>query len=246
MTNELERANLIQTAFLATISVAAAVGLWSGLADYAPVTGVVAVPAVWLVFTGLLLLSSRIAVQRGYEAGVAGAQVDAITRLPSSAVVRRLLAVEFGAAERGRPLTIVCFSIDDYAQLAATHEPLELRRLLVGVGTMLRRRTRDMNMSCRYGDDGTFLSVLGGIPGTGGLNFAGKVCKDFGSLRIAGKPVTVSTSVCTYDNTIQSVDELLAKGLRAMAEARRKGAIHLVVDGDDGLGEREGYAVLVR
>lgn len=246
MTNELEQSNLLQTSFLATISVAAAVGLWSGLADYAPVTGVIAVPAVWLTFTALLLLSSRLAVQRGYEAGVAGAQTDAVTRLPSSAVARRLLAVEFGAAERGRPLTIVCFSIDDYAQLAATHEPIELKRLLVGTGTMLRRRTRDMNMSCRYGDDGTFLSVLGGIPATGGLNFAGKVCKDFGALRIAGKPVTVSTSVCTYDSSMKSVDELLAKGLRALADAKRKGTIHLVVDGDDGLGDREGYAVLVR
>ena len=246
MTNELERSNLLQTAFLATISVSAAVGIWSGLAVYAPVTGVIAVPIVWLTFTGLLLLSSRTAVQRGYEAGVAGAQIDAITRLPSAAVARRLLAVEFGAAERGRPLTVVCFSIDDYPQLAATHEPIELKRLLVGVGTMLRRRTRDMNMSCRYGDDGTFISVLGGIPATGGVTFAGKVCKDFGSLRIAGKPVTVSTSVCAYDSTIQSVDELLAKALRALADARRKGAIHLVVDGDNGLGEREGYAVLVR
>lgn len=246
MTNELERANLIQTAFLATISVAAAVGLWSGLADHAPVTGVIAVPAVWLAFTALLLASSRMAVQRGYDAGVAGAQVDSITRLPSSAVARRLLAVEFGAAERGRPLTVVCFRIEDYGQLAATHGPLEVKRLLVGVGTMLRRRTRDMNMSCRYGEDGTFISVLGGIPATGGLNFAGKVCKDFGALRIASKPVKVSTSVCAYDSTVQSVDELLAKALRALVDAKRKGSIHLVVDGDDGMSEREGYAVLVR
>jgi GGDEF domain-containing protein len=161
-------------------------------------------------------------------------------------VVRRLLAVEFGAAERGRLLTVVCFSIDDYAQLAATHEAVEVKRLLVGVGTMLRRRTRDMNLSCRYGDDGTFVSVLGGIPAAGGMTFAGKVIKDFAALRIAGKPVTVSTSVCAYEGGIQSVDELLAKGLRALVDARRKGTIHLVVDGDDGLGEREGYAVLVR
>jgi GGDEF domain-containing protein len=246
MTIELERSNLLQTAFLATISVAAAIGLWSGLADYAPVTGIIAVPSVWLAFTAMLLMSSRLAVQRGYEAGVAGAQIDSITRLPSSAVVRRLLAVEFGAAERGRLLTVVCFSIDDYAQLAATHEAVEVKRLLVGVGTMLRRRTRDMNLSCRYGDDGTFVSVLGGIPAAGGMTFAGKVIKDFAALRIAGKPVTVSTSVCAYEGGIQSVDELLAKGLRALVDARRKGTIHLVVDGDDGLGEREGYAVLVR
>lgn len=246
MINELERPAVLQTAFMACISVCAAVGLWSLLADFAPLTGAIAVPTVWFAFTALLVASSKTELQRSYEAGIANSQIDQVSRLPSAAVGRRLLEVEFAAAERGRPLSIVCFAIDDYAALAATFGPGEAKRLLIGMGTMLRRRTREMNLSFRYDDQGTFFSVLGGIPLDGAQNFVGKVYKDVAALRIQDRHVTVSASVCSYDGTVHSADEMLAKAQRRLATARRKGAGQILVDGEDGLAANEGYAVIVR
>jgi diguanylate cyclase (GGDEF)-like protein len=224
--------------------VCAAIGVWSGFADRASFGGHIVIPTVWLTLTAVLLSHRRVAVRDGFEAGVARAYVDPVTRLPSPAIAKRLLDIEFAAAERGRPLTVVFFSIDDFARLSASKGPEETKKLLVGAGVVLKKRTRGMNVSARYDERGTFISVLGSISSEGAATFAAKVCKDLRVLRFGQEPLKISSIVCAYDPVMQSADELLTKAQHALSETRQRGGDKLVVDGKREIGEREGYAIM--
>ena len=244
MIKEIERPPVIDTALFAVVGVCAAIGVWSGFAARAPFGGQIIVLAIGIGLTAMLLTTRRVAVRGGFEAGIARAHVDPVTRLASPAIAKRLLDIEFAAAERGRPLTIVFFSIDDFPRLAVQAGVEETKRILVGAGAVLKKRTRNMNVSARYDESGTFISVLGSVPSEGAANFANKVCKDLRLLRLGDEPLKVSSIVCEYDPVMQSADELLTKAQRALTETRRKGGNQLVIDGKIAMGEREGYAIL--
>ncbi|MGQ0562679.1 MAG: GGDEF domain-containing protein [Gemmatimonadota bacterium] len=183
------------------------------------------------IAAGLLFLYQR-ARQRGFREGVASAQVDPATRLVSRAMADHLLNVEFAAAERGRPLTIVLFSIDNFRRLAAMEGGRTRDRLLLSVGAVLRRRTRGMHVSARLGDDGVFLSILGGAESRGASTFVGRVQRDLGTIAVGSHPLLVSASVCPYRPEMRAVEELLADAHGSLAEARAKGGNQVVVSGE--------------
>lgn len=244
MINQIERPPIVDAAFFAAVGVCAAVGVWSGFADQVPLGGRIVIPVVWLALTAVLLMTRKTAVRGSFEAGIARAHVDPVTRLPSPAMAKRLLDIEFAAAERGRPLTVVIFSIDEFARLAGKYGEAETKRLLVGAGAILKKRTRGMNVSARFDENGTFISVLGSISSSGAANFGAKVCKDLRVLRFGSEPIRISSIVCAYNPVMQSADELLTKAQQTLTDARRKGGNQLVVDGRLEIGEREGYAIL--
>lgn len=183
----------------------------------------IALSAAFGVLVIGVLLVYQTARLRGFREGVASAQTDPETRLVSSAVARRLLAIEFAAAERGRPLTIVLFSVDNFRRLAAMEGGKARERLLLTLGALLRRRTRDMHVSARLGDDGVFITILGGVEERGANTFVSRVRKDLGTIAVGASPLVVSTVVCPYHPGMASDEALLSQARNSLAEARIRG-----------------------
>lgn len=164
----------------------------------------------------LLLYMLRGAAESAFEHGALSAAIDAATRLPSPAVARQLLQREFAAAERGRPLTVVVFSLDNLPRLAARH-PDAAAKVMLGVGAIFKRRTRGMNMSARLDEAHMFVSVLGGVDEIGAQKFVSKVRADLSTLNIAGQPLAVRSGICSYDPHMHQVDELIERARAALA-----------------------------
>jgi GGDEF domain-containing protein len=170
--------------------------------------------AVFAVILGFVVVYHA-AKAKGYAEGAANAQIDPATRLVTRGVADQILAMEFAAAERGRPFTIVLFSIDNFRRLAAFDSGAGATKILLGSGAILRRRTRGMNISARFDDQGSFISILGGVEAEGAHIFARRVQKDFATMRIGGQAVSLSATVCEYRAGMHSIEELLASGERA-------------------------------
>src|SRR5687767_8591793 len=127
------------TAVSSLIALAAGVGIayvvTQALGTAGWLTVLIATPVVLVLLLNML----RSAAEAAYEQGAVSAAVDAGTRLPSPAVARQLLQREFAAAERGRLLTIVLFSLDNLPRLATRHQD-DATKVLLGVGAILKRR----------------------------------------------------------------------------------------------------------
>jgi diguanylate cyclase (GGDEF)-like protein len=172
------------------------------------------------------------AKDKGFREGVASAQVDPATRLVSTAVARQMLAIEFAAAERGRPLTVVLTSIDNFRRLGAQDGGAARERLFRTVGAVLRRRTRGMHVSARLEEPGVFISVLGGAEVRGAATFAARVRRDLGTIGVGDQPLVTSISICAYRPEIHTVEELLAEAHGTLAEARARGGNEVRVSGE--------------
>jgi diguanylate cyclase (GGDEF)-like protein len=189
------------------------------------------IPAIALCLAGALVLY-HMGREQGYKAGVASAQIDPATRLMSAAMARKLLAIEFAAAERGRPLTIVLFNVDNFARLAALDGGAARDRLLLMIGAVLRKRTRGMHVSAPLGEGGTFISILGGSETRGAATFVARVRKDMSMIGIGSTPLVVSVSVVPYRPEMHTVEELLSEAHGSLAEARARGGNQIVVSGE--------------
>jgi GGDEF domain-containing protein len=217
--NQDNRFSALFTALSSLLSLFAGVGIWFVIEPTvsASVPAWVIIPVAALVVAIVLMFMLRVSAHHAHDAGVASAQLDVATRLPSQAIARQLLMREFAAAERGRDLSVTLFCFDNLPRLMISR-PHEASRVLLSVGTILKRRTRGMNLSARLNDGHTFISVLGGVDEFGAQTFVGKVIKDLSALLVAGQPVNVRTAVCGYDAIMQSVDDLLAKAHASLIE----------------------------
>ena len=215
--------SLLKAALFASIAGCAAVGLWVMVGDTAASNLWLAIPGSGGALAAVLLMLEHAATARGYTQGVSSSQTDVSTRLPALPVARQILAREFAAAERGRPLTIVLFRIDNYRRIAPLQGGAVGEKVLLSVGAVLRRRTRGMNVSTRLADAGCFLSVLGGVDNDGATTFAGRVRKDIGALKVAPQALALSLAICEYQPHMQTVENLLgaAQDLLRTASATR-------------------------
>lgn len=208
------RNSAVFNAFSSVVGLAAGVGIWFVVAQTTSFDSWILIPFAAMTVAGMLLYMLRATLQAGYQNGVANAQTDVVTRLPSQSVARQFLLREFAAAERGRPLTLVLLSLDNLPRIAGTKGTAEANRILLGVGAILKRRTRGMNMSARLDDGHTFISVLGGVDEIGAHKFVGKVTRDLVSLNLGD----VRIGVCGYEPEMHSMDDLVAKAHAAMIE----------------------------
>lgn len=194
---------------------------------------IIVIPAaVFAIILGFVIVYNT-AKAKGYREGVANAQIDPATRLITRPVAEQILRLEFAAAERGRPLTIVLFSIDNFRRLAPLDGGTAGPRLLNAIGAIMRRRTRGMNVSSRFDDSGVFITILGAVEAHGALTFANRVRKDFASLRSGPQALVVSVSVCEYRAGMQSVAELISTAEGTLAEARAKGGNGMLIAGEE-------------
>lgn len=208
------RNSALHAALCSIIGLAAGVGIWYVTSVATSFRSWLLIPAATLLVAGVLLHMLRATLHAGYDSGVANAQTDTVTRLPSQSVARQFLLREFAAAERGRSLTIVLLSLDNLPRIAATRGAYESNRILLGVGAILKRRTRGMNMSARLDDGHTFISVLGGVDEIGAHKFVGKVTRDLASLNLGGMRI----GLCGYEPGMHSLDDMVAKAHAQLIE----------------------------
>jgi GGDEF domain-containing protein len=207
------------TALSSLIALAAGTGIWYVFSQATSTKSLVIIPVAAGVVAAMLLVMLKESTQAGHESGSAAAQMDLYTRLPSHAVAHQLLEREFAAAERGRALSVVLFSLDNLPRLAATKGVGEANKVLLSVGAILKRRTRGMNMSTRLDGGYTFMSVLGSVDEAGAHVFAGKVTGDLATLRVNGRPLEVRLGICGYSPDLRSAGDMLARAYDALTEA---------------------------
>lgn len=227
----MNRTLIFKTIFFAKVAASASIGLWVLTDDLlGNMSPWLLVPAAAVTLTILLFALDRFASEHGFMRGVAHAEIDAATRLPSQTLADQVLGLEFAAAERGRPLTVVLFSVDNFKRLAVADGGAAGDRLTLSIGAILKRRTRGMNLSSRR-DEGVFITILGGSNTQGASIFVDRVRNDITTLR-AVQALVVSVGMAAYDPTMHSADDLLAAAQASMLEARRKGGNMVVVNGE--------------
>lgn len=206
----MDRSLLLKTTLFALLSAAASIGIVVLLSDYLALSPWIAMPVSALAITASLLVFDRKAMERGYRSGVANAQVDSTTRLPASAVGQQVLTLEFAAAERGRALVVVLFNIENFRRLAPLEGGAAGKRLMVGIGAIMRRRTRHMHLTAGRGDEGGFISILTDSEIKGALVFANRVRNDLQKLSVGTQRLVVNVTMTEYEPAMRSVDDLLA------------------------------------
>lgn len=147
---------------------------------------------------------------------------DELTSLPNRRYSGIVLEREFAAAERGRPLSVVLFDLDDFHQYRQTHGNKASDEVLKKFGEVLQGATRRMNFSARHGDT-QFLSILSAGEEGGAVVFANRVQQAFATALGGADRVTVSVGIASYGSSMGSVDALLQAADRALFKAQRTG-----------------------
>lgn len=147
---------------------------------------------------------------------------EEITQLPSQAFVDLYLESVFAAAQRGRPLVVVLFDIDDFRAYNKKHGHAAGDEVLRAFGRVLHRATRKMEISARYGGD-EFLSVLAPAGARDALQFAKRVRTELASAYLTWGRVSVCAGIAEYDMTMSSSAGLVAAAREALNRARSAG-----------------------
>jgi putative two-component system response regulator len=161
------------------------------------------------------------------------ALTDILTRLPNRRHARAFLQNEFGAAERGRPLCVVLFDLDNFKGYNDKWGHQAGDEALRGFAEILLSTTRRMNLSSRFGGE-EFLSILAGSEVEGALTFANRVREQLEAMGLPDGPLTVSAGVAAYHPTMTSPDELIAAADLALYRAKGQGRDQVRVFGQPG------------
>jgi diguanylate cyclase (GGDEF)-like protein len=154
---------------------------------------------------------------------VIAATLDPATGLTSGHVASLVLGLEFAAAQRGRPLSLVLFRIDTFPRYAAKQGRDAADRMLRQAGRILRKHTRGMHTTAQYGSSASYMAILSEIPPQGACVFAKRVRRELQSLPGGGEAHVVSTAVVPFDLSMASADELLTAAERALSRATAAG-----------------------
>lgn len=123
---------------------------------------------------------------------------------------------EFAAAQCGRPLALVMFGFPGLSGLVEGEGPTAADAAVVEFGRVLRRMTRRMNLSARYGWRAeTFLSVLSGADVAGAQAFVARVRDTCTKLDLQMPEIAVGIAV--YKPHMHSPEELVAAAEQALA-----------------------------
>jgi diguanylate cyclase (GGDEF)-like protein len=193
--------------------------------------GIGGTPLEALVFgTGALALAlvfakgERESVARALEFGRQFAGKDDATGLPSPDYAEHFVASEFAAAQRGRPVTVVLFGFDRFDAFTASHGAAAADHAVREFGRILKRLTRKMNHSARYGwRVDAFLSVLSESNRDAATVYVHRVQEavaEAGS--IVPMPV-LSVGMAEFQPDFATPEDFVEAAERALAEARADG-----------------------
>ncbi|HSL72025.1 MAG TPA: diguanylate cyclase [Longimicrobiales bacterium] len=175
-------------------------------------------------------LTERLNTDAVRDAIEGDAYTDEVTGLPNRRHGELHLDIEFNAAQRGRPVSVVLLDIDRFKAYVAQHGSAVGDEMIQLIATALKRNTRRMNLVARYSPD-EFLAVLGDADADGALVFVTRFQQ---SLRqLAGQlPVPmVSAGVATFDASMQAGADLIGAAQQALERAKNEGTGRVRVHG---------------
>lgn len=188
------------------------------------------VAALLLIAVAVGYLIERIRLDQGAIEEVA--LTDRLTGLPNRRHARVFLETMFGAAERGRPVSVVLFDLDAFRAYNARIGEREGDEALRAFAQLLAASTRRMNLSARLGGE-EFMSILSGADEEGARAFADRVREAFRLSRPASRELTVSAGVAAYHPSMRSPDELVGAADLALYRAKEEGGDRVRVFGRD-------------
>lgn len=177
----------------------------------------IAVPILTLAFgTGLFLGARRIALGARNDA-LRKASTDPSTGLSTVPAAERTLALEFAAAQRGRPLTIVLFRVTEIRAYASRHGQAVAEQLLRSASRVLARNRRQMHVAAHHGSGrDTFLSILSGMDIEGASVYARRMRKEIMTLSGLPEPPSVAVGIAMYDLSMGTKRDLIDQARRAL------------------------------
>lgn len=206
-----------------------------GLATILPLPGAAGPPALGIavltvLLAGGLVMGSRKMLDRARRDALVDATMDPHTGLATAFAAEQTLAMEFSAAQRGRPLAVVVTRIDQFPRYAVTHGRPIANRLLRLAGRTLGKHRRGMHLAAHHGKgEGMYLSILSGMDLDGACVYARRVRRELMSLKGVPTPPNVSVGIAAYDISMISPDDLIDQAERAVARAADGGGKILVV-----------------
>jgi GGDEF domain-containing protein len=161
--------------------------------------------------------------------GNSKSRVAAGPTMPDTAFAERLLATEFAAALRGRPLTVVLFHIDELEKLTQIHG-VSQESLIFAAHRAIKRHTRAMHLTVRVEKTpGTFLSILSEVGPEGARVFVERARNEMASIRFGGKPIPVSVGVASFNHSMSDPSHLIKAAETALNRAIARGGNRVVV-----------------
>ncbi|MEJ2502422.1 MAG: sensor domain-containing diguanylate cyclase [Gemmatimonadota bacterium] len=139
---------------------------------------------------------------------------DPLTRLPNRRQMEMVLDREFAAAERGRPLAVVMFDLNDFKAYNDTAGHQAGDDVLRRFGEILATETRAMNLAARYGGD-EFICILSDTADEGGVSQIERVTRAVARDALMGD-ITVSAGIASYEPGMGSARELIRKADEAL------------------------------
>jgi diguanylate cyclase (GGDEF)-like protein/PAS domain S-box-containing protein len=179
--------------------------------------------AVVLVAVGLgnAILSELL--QRERRDALVLAYTDAQTGLPNRRLLEFMLEKEFAAAQRGRPLSVVLFEVDRFAEYNEKHGDVAGDEALKMIGATLDHHMRLMNIGGRY-VGASFLAILSGEKVDGAWVFAERTREGIADLELpSGDQPSVSVGVASYELWMRKSHELIEAAGRALGRANGQG-----------------------
>jgi diguanylate cyclase (GGDEF)-like protein len=186
--------------------------------------------AVVAVYVGICIALAVFAeiLHRERRAAEALALVDVLTALPNRRHAEITLDAQFAAAVRGLPLTVVMFDLDHFKEVNDRQGHEAGDAALRAFGEVLRRNTRRMDLSARFGGE-EFISVLGGSAIPPAVALAERVRAGMESLSFPWGRLTVSAGVAAYEEGMGSYEILVAAADRAMYASKAGGRNRVTV-----------------
>jgi diguanylate cyclase (GGDEF)-like protein len=216
---------------LAALALLASLGLMS-LAPLPVRSGVPVVPVAILatVLMGGMVMGGGWVVAQVKDQARANAATDPETGLSTPFAAEQALAMEFAAAQRGRPLTVALTRIDQFPQYAARHGEAVAKRLARNVGRVVSQHRRAMHVAAHHGREGTlFLAVLSGVDAAGASVYAKRIRRAVATIPGAPEPPMVTVAIASYDVSMRTPQELVAQAERALRKTGEAGGKIIVV-----------------
>ncbi|HEX7049709.1 MAG TPA: GGDEF domain-containing protein [Longimicrobiales bacterium] len=147
--------------------------------------------------------------------------VDPSTGLPNRRYADLILAREFAAAERGRPLTIVLFEPGRIAERKTVREMEKIRADAVrDIGRALGRHTRRMDLSAWSGGQ-RFLCILSSGDPEGARVFADRIRAEVRATTTGARGLVPSAGIAGFAAGMTSPGDLIRAADYALYQAQR-------------------------
>ena len=133
-----------------------------------------------------------------------------LTNLPNRRHLRLHMEREIAAAQRGRPLSVCLFDLDDFKRHNDVHGHVAGDEILQLVAAILTTETRAMNLAARYGGD-EFIAVLSENTRAGAAAHARRIQdKVLKQPTLAKYGVSISFGVGEFDpETMSDIEEVI-------------------------------------